>query len=155
YPGAVSPDGRLVVFHEGNPETGFDLWMAPLDGKGEPKALLVTPFEESSPRLSYDGRWLAYVSNESGRDEVYVTAFPDGSERVQISTEGGEAPAWRRDGRELFYRRGGAVMPVTVEPGASFRASAPRLLFQGEFASSYDVAADGQRFLMLQRPAEL
>jgi len=154
-PGAVSPDGRLVVFREGHPETGGDLWMAPLDGKGEPKALIATPYEETSPRLSSDGHWLAYVSNESGRDEVYVTPFPDCSERVQISTEGGEMPAWRRDGRELFYRRVGAVIAVSVEPGTSFRAGAPRLLFQGEFSSSYDVAADGQRFLMIQRPAEL
>jgi Tol biopolymer transport system component len=101
-PWSVSPDGKLVVFTERQPQTSQDISVAPLDGKGEPKALLATSFVEDNPRLSPDGRWLAYISNESGRNEVYAIGFPEAAERDQKSTLGGEAPVWRGDGREIL-----------------------------------------------------
>src|SRR5262249_51665920 len=117
-----------------------------------------------------DGRWLAYVSNQSGRPEVYVQPYPEPGLRQQISVDGGTAPAWSHDGRELFYVTtpsvGGqaaltTMMVVPVQLTPTFAAGMPRMLFQGRFGATanirgYDVAANGQRFLMVQqkdRPA--
>ena len=131
--------------------------MVRLEGEGEPEMLLETSFDEHSPKLSPDDRWLAYVSNESGRDEIYVTRFPTGG-KWQISTEGGKEPMWSRDGRELFYRNGEKMMAVDVSAGAE-SAAKPTLLFEepyelkiGSGASNYDVIPDGQGFVMIRTP---
>ena len=109
-----------------------------------------------------DGRWLAYTSNESGRYEVYVQPFPEPGEKFQISTGGGADPVWSRNGRELFYRAGNKMMAVPVQTGTRFVAGKPAELFEGRHetlgaagvpAGSYDVAADGQRFLMVKAAA--
>ena len=111
------------------------------------------------PAFSPDGRWLAYVSNETGREEVYVQPFPGPGGKWQISTDGGSFPVWARNGRELFYRSGEKLMSVTVTTQPVFRAGTPRVLFEARFAgttadaSSYDVARDGQRILAV-RPGE-
>jgi hypothetical protein len=109
--------------------------------------------------LSPDSRWLAYSSNRSGQDEVWVQAFADGVP-VRVSSGGGDEPLWSADGRELFYRRGDAIMVVAVETGAEFDFEAPRALFSGPYlqgqrtsARTYDVARDG-RFLMFLRTEE-
>ena len=111
---------------------------------------------EASPRMSSDGRWLAYTSDESGRTEVLVQSFPEPGGRTQISTSGGTEPVWSRDGRELFYLNGDAMMAVEIRTSPTFSAGAPRMLFEGRFVrsantvASYDVSADGQRFLRVQ-----
>jgi eukaryotic-like serine/threonine-protein kinase len=120
---------------------------------------LQTPFDESTPRFSPDGRWLAYMSNESGRNEIYVQPYPGPGGKIQISTEGGAEPAWNPSGWELFYRNGDKMMAVDTAPQPSFAAGKPRVLFEGRYEPTpatipnYDVSRDGQRFLML-KPAE-
>jgi eukaryotic-like serine/threonine-protein kinase len=104
---------------------------------------------------SPDGRWLAYTSNQSGRFEVYVHAFPEGGARWQISSDGGTEPVWVRNGRDLFFRNGDKMIAVDVTTDPRFRAGKPRLLFEGRYeayplTTNYDVAPDGQRFLMVK-----
>ncbi len=109
--------------------------------------------------FSPDGRWLAYVSDESGRDEVYMQPFPGPGGKRQISTEGGREPVWARNGRELFYRQGDELMAVeiTLEP---FTAGKPTMLFEGRYdrsyvaGANYDVTPDGQRFVFIKSSAE-
>ncbi len=99
-------DGKFAVSVRQDPKTDNDLWVLPMSADRTPYPIIQTPFSEIDPRVSHDGRWLAYASNESGRYEVYVTPFPTSGERWKVSTNGGERPTWRRDGRELFYRKG-------------------------------------------------
>jgi Tol biopolymer transport system component len=153
---AVSPDGRLVAFYYLVPGTLRDIWILPLGG--EPFAFLATPFNERSPMFSPDSRWLVFVSDESGRDEVYVQAYPGPGGKQQVSTDGGTAPIWSRDGREMFFREGDRVMVADVQLGADLVVSTPRMLFRGPYeiepgpsgSLGYDVTPDGQRFLMIR-----
>ena len=130
--------------------------MLPLGG--EPVPLVVTDASERSPRLSPNGRWLAYVSDESGRDEIYVQAFPGLGSKQVISTDGGREPVWSRDGTELFYRRGDELLVVDVDTGDELKAETPRIVLTARFAvasggrnQNYDVSVDGQRFVYVQR----
>jgi serine/threonine-protein kinase len=132
-----------------------------LAADGKRSVFLATPFQERVPRFSPDGRWVAYVSNDSGRDEVYVRPAAGTGGKVTVSSDGGTEPAWARDGRELFYRRGDRVLAAAVATGATFTASPPRVLFEGPYERdrgsggaypNYDVAPDGQRFAMIQAP---
>jgi Tol biopolymer transport system component len=155
-PSSISSDGKLLLFIEIAPDSGQDIWMKRLDGpQSPPEPVMKTRSAEVSPQLSPDGHWLAYGSDESGRSEIYVSAYPGPGGRIVISTGGGAEPRWSKDGRELFYRAGDRMMAVTVAPGSSLTASSPRMLFEGRYkvsdASSggFDVAADG-RFLMIQ-----
>ena len=106
--------------------------------------------------FSPDGRWLAYMSNESGRNEVYVQPFPGPGGKWQISTGGGTELVWARNGRELFYRNGDKMMVVDIQTQPTLAASTPRLLFEGSyerannFRPNYDVTPDGQRFVMIK-----
>jgi Tol biopolymer transport system component/predicted Ser/Thr protein kinase len=154
-PRSWSPDGQFLAFHEGSPKTGRDIWVLRMsDRKSQP--FLVTPFNEGGPTFSPDGRWLAYVSNESGRPEVYVQPFPGPGGKWQISTDGGAEPAWNRNGKELFYRSGNKMMALDVTTQPGFSPGKPRMLFEGQYSASewplidtaYDVSPDGQRFLM-------
>ena len=154
-PSSCSPDGQLA-FVQIDPATGFDIWVLRLtDRKAQP--FLRTPYNETSPRFSPDGRWLAYISNESGRYEVYVQPYPGPGGKWQISTEGGTEPAWNPNGRELFYRSGDKMMAVDIATQPGFTVGKPRALFAGWYEatpatfSNYDVTPDGQRFLMLKR----
>ena len=121
--------------------------------------LLETDFEESYPQVSPDGRWLVYVSDESGSEEIYVRPFPDiDAGRWQVSTGGGTQPLWARNGRELFYRNGEAMIAVLVETDPSFAAGNTEVVFEGDYVltqggPNYDVSPDGDRFLMI-RPVE-
>jgi Tol biopolymer transport system component len=173
-PGSWSPDGHLLAFAEVNPATGYDIWIlrmgepsassgqVPSTGSGQaPKAqpFLQTPFNEGVPVFSPDGRWLVYVSDESGRFEIYVQPYPGPGGKWQISTEGGTEPVWNRNGRELFYRSGDKMMAVDISTQPSFAAGKPKVLFTGQYLptpgtlSNYDVSPDGQRFLMI-KPGE-
>jgi serine/threonine-protein kinase len=150
-PASWSPDGKTLIFNQ-----GFTIWTLELSGDGKSKIYLENSFLETGPRLSSDGRWLAYHSNESGRDEVYVRSFPVPDQKFQISTEGGAWPVWNRNGRELFYRIGNEMMFVDITYQPAFAASVPRVLFKGSYeytwgkVPNYDVAPDGHRFLMIQ-----
>jgi hypothetical protein len=127
------------------------------DRKAQP--FLQTRFNEQSPQFSPDGRWLAYTSDESGRNEIYVQPYPGPGGKWQISTEGGTEPVWNRNGREFFYRSGDKMMAVDIATQPSFAAGKPRMLFEGKYTPTaatfpyYDVSPDGQRFLML-KPVE-
>jgi len=154
-PMSWSPDGQVLAFMETNPITGPDIWMLRLSDR-KPQPFLQTPFNESVPRFSPDGRWLAYISNESGRYEVYVQPYPGPGGKWQISTDGGTEPAWNPNGRELFYRSGDKMMAVDIATQSGLAAGKPRVLFEGRYERSpatspnYDVSLDGQRFLMLK-----
>ena len=155
-PGSWSPDGHVLAFAELHASTGFDLWT--VTETGDTRPLLVTNANETAPRFSPDGRWIAYASDESGRREIYVRPFPAFDRKWTISTDGGAEPIWRRDGKELFYRNRDTVLVVTTDTSAGFKASAPQALFRGDYdqASSttahphFDVTPDGQRFLMVK-----
>jgi Tol biopolymer transport system component/predicted Ser/Thr protein kinase len=148
-----SPDGKLLVYERLDPKTRFDLWVLPLGGDREPLPLVRTDSNEVDGRVSPDGRWLAYASDESGRWEAYVAGFSRPGGRWQVSNGGGSQPIWRRDGRELFYLAADRkLMAVSVRSGTDFEAGSPVPLFQtrsrytGNVA--YDVSADGRRFLV-------
>jgi serine/threonine-protein kinase len=155
-----TPDGRTLAFVNIQPVTRQDIWMLTLDGKAEPRPFLQTRFLEGGPVFSPDGRWLAYVSDDSGRSEVYVRPFPGPGEKIPVSTDGGYEIAWPRRGHELFYRSGNLMMAVDVTTGATFTSGKPHRLFEGRFVRSsavwpnYDVTADGQRFIMTKNAAE-
>jgi Tol biopolymer transport system component len=154
--GSFSPDGRTFAFYDVHPETGRDIWTFDV-ATGESTPYLVTQYNERAPKISPDGRWMAYLSNESGLDEIYVESYPVRGRKWTISTEGGTEPSWSADGTELFYRQGDEMMVVDISLGDDFSASKPRVLFEGRFEvgvignMDYDVAADGQRFLMVKR----
>ena len=157
FPGSWSPDGQVLVFTEADPTTGWDIWMLGLPGDRKPRPFLQTPANEAGPIFSPDGHWLAYVSDESGRQEIYVRPFPGPGGKIPISTDGGTQPVWARNGRELFYRNGDKMMLAAVETRPVFTAAKPRLLFEAHyetgfspFEPDYDVSPDGQRFLMVK-----
>jgi len=156
YPSAISPDGNRLVFREEAGATGLDIAMLSLDGDRRPEPLLESRHNELNAEISPDGRWLAYKSNESGRDEIYVRPFPNvGGGQWQISTNGGEQPAWAKSGHSLFYRAfDGTLMEVPVELQPRFAAGTPTRLLEGRFlfggpGRAYDVSPDGSRFLMI------
>jgi serine/threonine-protein kinase len=155
-----TPDGRILAFVNLHPVTRQDIWILALDGKAQPRPFLQTRFAEGGPAFSPDGRWLAYVSDESGRSEVYVQPFPGPGEKIAVSTDGGYEITWPRRGHELFYRSGDSMMAVDVTTGATFTAGKPRRLFDRRFERStavwpnYDVTADGQRFIMVKSAEE-
>jgi serine/threonine-protein kinase len=154
-PSSWSPDGRLLAFYEVHPTTQRDIWLLPLDDR-TPSSLLVTDANEHSAMFSPDGRFVAYVSDESGREEVYVRSYAGPPGRWLISSEGGREPVWSRDGRELFYRHGSRLMTVAVTLEPTLTAGQPQELFAGSYAlyigggNSYDATPDGQRFVMVQ-----
>jgi eukaryotic-like serine/threonine-protein kinase len=161
-PSSWSPDGTTLAFVEEGDSTGFfqfDIRALSIADR-KTRAVVQTAANEMSPEFSPDGRWLAYVSNQSGRHEVYVQPYPGPGERHLISTEGGTQPAWSGNGRELFYVRGDwssggptALMSVSVETTPTFRAGTAEKLFENAdlriaWGRSYDVSSDGRRFLM-------
>ena len=141
-------DGKTVIFDAASPRTGSDLWAVQLDGARVPKPLLKTAFGEWHPSVSPDGRWLAYVSDESGREEIYLQPYPGPGGKTRISSDGGTGPMWGPDSRELFFLDGDRMMAVAVD-AASGPSGRSRLLFQRPGASSsYGVGRDGN-FLMI------
>jgi hypothetical protein len=144
-----------VVRTTGGP-SNRDLWLVQRDSALRPLALLRGPADEVSPAISPDGRWLAYSSNESGRYEVYVRAFPDMRGRYLVSLDGGTVPVWSPRGGELFYRSGPALMAAEVRAGPAFEVLRRTVLFSnGDFVSDpthqgYDVTPDGQHFAMVR-----
>ena len=150
-----SRDGRYIVYAESDPTTSADVLVLPLFGDRKPITFLHTPFIEGQGRISPDGNWIAYVSDESGQFEIYVQAFPGPGGKWQISTRGGFQPTWRADGRELYYiATDGRLMAVSINTVAGFAAGVPAALFNTHLAlstatSQYAPSADGQRFLLI------
>jgi len=161
-PFSWSRDGKTLVLWETtlNPQ-GTDIGMVSMEGNHTRKPLLQEKYNESYPRVSSDGRWMAYASDESGKTEVYVCTFPDvNKDKWQISTNGGNSPLWSPDGRELFYRSGDATMAVRVETEPDFKPGKPTVLFQRTYyassagvAAAWDISPDGKRFLMMKEDA--
>ena len=167
-PGSWHPSGKLFAFSQVNPETNPDIWILPMEGDeasgwkpGTPEVLLKTDATEYSPQFSPDGKWLAYVSNTSGLNEVYVRPFPGPGGPWQISSGGGNTnPIWSRAKQELFYsqmnRRQLMVASYRVEAG-SFQRDPPRLWSKAQFVvrrsqRAFDLHPDGQRFVLAVAP---
>ena len=157
YPFSWSPDGKVLAFVSVNPTTLQDIRVLSLEQKDGSKPFLETQFREGAPAFSPDGKWIAYVSDESGRFEIYVRPFPGPGEKWPISLEGGNEPVWPRNGRELFYRVGDTMMVVDVQTTPTFSAGKPRRLFERAYERSlalwanYDASPDGQRLLMVRQ----
>ena len=155
FPTSFSPDGETLAFTELNADTGFDIWLLSLEGR-ESTPFLASQYSEAGAQFSPDGRLVAYTSDESGRDEVYVRAFAGSTRRWQISTESGSEPMWSRDGTELFYRVGTKLMVVPVTSSPSFTPGSPRELFDvpvdeaGSLYANYDIRPDGRQFVMIR-----
>jgi serine/threonine-protein kinase len=163
-PVSFSPDGRFLAFDAKNSNTNDDAWVLPLEGGGPSLPVAQSRFGEGSAKFSPDGHWIAYSSDESGRPEVYVQAFPGPGPKLQISNGGGTDPIWRRTGGELYYHNRTDMMTVSYTSSSEFRPSAPKRLWQWQYSagngascgmpgvssSNYDVTADGQRFLMVK-----
>ena len=156
-PTSVSPDGQTLVYIQQTSDTGGDVYALSLQGDPQPRAVVATQGYDGGGQFSPDGRWLAYVTNESGRFEVYVRPYPGPDRRVPVSTEGGTHARWNPNGKELFYRNGNKMMVVDVSTTPDLKLSPPRVLFEQRYAfgsaqtvANYDVSPDGQRFVMVK-----
>jgi eukaryotic-like serine/threonine-protein kinase len=159
-----SPDGANIAYVDMFAETSMDILVLPLKGERKPIPVVRSKFAEGSPKFSPDGKWLAYCSNESGRAEVFVQPFPGPGPKIQVATDGGTDPLWRRSGGELYYRNGDKMMVAEVRTQPLFTAGRPRLLWEGHYSHgmssscgapgvtsfNYDVTPDGERFLMVK-----
>ena len=154
-PQAVTRDGRHLVFSQST-GSNWDVWLLPLSPRGEPRALLNSPANETLADVSPDGRWMAYVSDESGRDEIWVRQFPDGAAGIQVSRDGGTEPLWSRDGRALYYRdaTGEQLSQVTVGPREPPEFGAVTVTVggwrRGNQTRGYDIAPDGSLIILPQ-----
>ena len=155
-PNSFSPDGQSLAFTKTTTNGARDIWILHLsDHKTQP--FLQTPADDGGPVFSPDGKWLLYMSEESGRAEIYVQPYPGPGGKWQISTDGGTEAAWNHNGREIFYRNRNKMMAVDVTLQPSFSAGKPHMLFEGQYVptpgtfANYDVSPDGQRFLMLKQ----
>ena len=154
-PMGFSSDGRFLLYQRQDPKTNWDVFLLPLTGEPKPVTFRATPFREVQPHFSPDGRFLAYVANESGRTEVYVQSYPGPGRTWQISTSGGSDPQWRRDGKELYYRGlDQKLMAVEIRGGDALEPGLPQLLFQarvstGAASTKYIPDPTGQKFLFV------
>jgi serine/threonine-protein kinase len=155
HPGSWSPDGETLAFLQEDPAGIIDILLLHMGDRSITR-FLNSRFEEMYPEFSPDGRWMACASDESGRSEVCVQAFPGPGAKLQISNAGGSEPLWSRNGRQLFYRWQNQVWAVDVQAGSSISAGKPRLLFEqpGYLRSApnrgWDISPDGRRFLMVK-----
>jgi len=152
--GSWSKDGSLLTFTIQDAMSGWDVWTRSLNGGRTPHRFTSTPFNETNPEFSPDGKWIAYQSDESGKDEVYVQPFSTDGSRILVSTDGGMEPLWSADGRELFYRNGDHIMTAAVTTQSTFRVGKPTRLFDKRTWTlatdrNFDVTSDGRRFLMI------
>jgi DNA-binding SARP family transcriptional activator/Tol biopolymer transport system component len=158
-PEDFTPDGRSIVVERRDVSSGRDLWTVQLQGARRARPYLRAPGDQQAAALSPDGRWLAYVSTESGRDEVFVRAFPTPDSARRISVDGGREPRWAANGKELFYRSARGLVSVPIDGARDFVARRQQVLFDDRpYVSSavraeYDVHPDGRQFVMVQRGA--
>jgi Tol biopolymer transport system component len=151
FPFSWSPDGTLAFVAL---RPAQDIWVVRPGSK--PAPFVASPFVEGAPMFAPDGRSIAYVSRETGRNEVYLRPFPGPGERVTISNEGGNEPLWSPTGRELFYRAGDAMMAVDVTTRPTVHVGVPRRLFDRHYEPAVSLYANystvnGERFLMIKR----
>jgi Tol biopolymer transport system component len=158
-PSDWSKDGKYLLYQHTDPETGRDLWYLERseDGSGwEPHPFLQEPSAQSAPKFSPNGRYVAYISHESGQPEVHVQPFPEGGRKVTVSNSGGRQVRWGRDGKELFYVQGETLMAVAVSTEGEFSPGSPKPLFEhptltrgrGANYTNYDVSLDGRKFVL-------
>ena len=143
-----------VVYRTGTVGTA-DIWYRRLAGDTAAHGIATTPFTEYAPRVSPDGRWVAYQSNESGSAQVVVRPFPGPGAQVPVSVGGGTTPVWSRDGRRIFYANGNKLLAASVATSPAFSVTAREVLFEGNYLEAgghapFDVAPDGKSFLMLR-----
>jgi hypothetical protein len=157
FGGSVSPGG-ILAFTQATSGGISDIWTMPLKGERGAEPLVATAAVEFGPEFSPDGRFVAYVSNESGAFDVYLVPYPGPGAKRRVTSNGSVSPAWSRDGRQLYFMAPEGLMAVDVTPGDELTFGAPRLLFSGDYVTDigedgprqYDVSADGKRFLMLR-----
>jgi serine/threonine-protein kinase len=167
YPSSWSPDGRTLAFYVGPAGTSTnsrDLWLLHLDGDKRTTAPFVeTPFEERGGIFSPNGRWIAYVSNKSGQNDIYARPYPGPGGEVTVSVGGGQEPIWAPSGRELFYRHDGKLLAVSIAENAStLTVGSPSLVFTDPYRldtgganggmANYDISPDGKQFVMVEEP---
>jgi eukaryotic-like serine/threonine-protein kinase len=145
-----SRDGKFILFSRSDPSNSLDLWTLPMQGERKPQPFQNSRFNESDGRFSPDGNWIVYVSDESGRPEVYLRPFPGPGQAKRVSIAGGTLPRWRRDGQELFYLQGDQLMVVSVKLRPNFEIGIPSMLFRSGTVTivDYDAGSDGQSFLV-------
>ena len=157
-PVSWSHDGGSLAYTQYSPDTGPDIWILSLAGGRNAEPFLNSPHAEWGGVFSGDGKWIAYTSDDSGPEQVYVRPFPGPGEKVQISTAEGREPVWGPGERELFFRYWKGLMGVEVLNLPEFNAGPPRLVISGDFESGeipafadYDISPDGQRFIVVPR----
>ena len=155
---ALTPDGRIAVVWFASPNTLGDLWLVALDGQTEPEVFIQAEYEQWGAAISPDGNWTAFVSDETGRHEVYVCAFSDPSRKWRVSLDGGEEPVWSRDGNKVYYRNGQQWLAVVLTIGGAVSAGTPRVLFAGNYRNvpgrSYAVSPTTGQFLVMGSGSE-
>ena len=150
----ISPDGTVALVPKVSPKAGIDLWLVPLDGSSAPTPFMDAEYSESHGKFSPDGRWIAYVSTESSRPEIFVRSYPGNEVKRQVSVKGGSQPRWSFDGKELYYLdTNRQLVSVRVKSSTNMEFEAPVVLFRTTIAglnlpNRYDVSVDGQRFLI-------
>ncbi|MBN2030840.1 protein kinase, partial [bacterium] len=156
HTGTWSYDGTLFAYSEMHPNTGYDIWVY-TTRDSTAKSFLNTRNNERVPAISPDGNWIAYTSDKTGQNEIYITPYPGPGREDRVSTRGGEQAVWVPNGRELFYREGDKMMVVSVETQTSLKLGVPELLFEKSYYGSYgvrtpqyDIHPDGNRFLMIK-----
>ena len=160
-PSSWSPNGKVLAFvRYAFMQLPGSIWLL-AEGRRDPIPFGPPRFTHQYPEFSHDGKWIAYTSNRTGREEVYAEAYPGPGEQVQLSSSGGTQPCWSRDGRELFYTEVDSgmqrtrMMSVPISAGPRLLAGVPRVLFEGRYrwqamTRGYDVSDDGRRFLMVK-----
>ena len=157
--GSTSSDGRTLAYYVIHPQRARDILSLRLDDPDrEPLPLIVTDANERAPQISPNDAWLAFVSDQSGRDEIYLTTFPRPGRHWLISRDGGREPLWSEDGRTLYYREGDAILGLRIGPPPDPSPGAARVILRGDFARevagnpNYDVSGDDRRFVLIKRP---
>jgi serine/threonine-protein kinase len=159
FPFSWSPDGRFLAGVSVNPTTANDIWVYDINDPSRSRAFVATQFREGAPTFSPDGRFIVYVSEQTGRTEIVMRPFPGPGDEIAISSGGGKEPVWARKAGQLFYRQDDAMMVVDISTTPSVKVGTPRRLFERPFNRStafwpnYDVTPDGQRFLMVKDSA--
>ena len=164
WPWFASPDGHTLLYEESGRSGNYSGWKLPLEGPPIPGHLAPRDFDQEWVQISPDGRWLAYNSDDSGRQEVYVTPFPALDSNVKVSAAGGRYPQWSPNGRELYYLENDAadnqpvsrrmkLMAVPLETSPQLKAGTPQMLFAGPFIAArrdYAVTPDGKGFIFIR-----